>query len=271
MPLLSGPIMAHFVEKYGCRKMTAVGGAISCFGFILSSLCNSVEGLYLTIGIIGGLGLSAAYIVGLVTVERWFKTHRSLAIGIVSAGTGFGTFVLPPITQCFLNVFEWKLTIICLSGFLMIMPIVAVFLDDPPWKIKEAIVNRQRKLDYISIKTSADEEKEIRTIHTAKCASFVDFSHFRDRNFALLSLSSFAIYTLYNTAFYFLPELLKGTDLDSATYIACIGFFLMLGMVFLGWCADQKSINIVILNSGCVLGNKTSSISHFCSKSFNIF
>lgn len=256
MPLLSGPIMAKFVERFGCKKMTAIGGAISCLGFILSSLCNSVEGLYLTIGVIGGLGLSAAYIVGLVTVERWFKTHRSLAIGIVSAGTGFGTFILPPITQCFLNAFEWKLTIIGLSGFLMLMPIIAVFLDDPPWRIKENVDKKKRRIEYITIKTSPEEEKHARE-NSHKCGALsLDFSHFRDRNFTLLSLSSFAIYTLYNTAFYFLPELLKDTGLDSASYIACTGFFLMFGMVFLGWAADQEEINIVYLNFICVLGRR---------------
>jgi MFS family permease len=254
MPLLSGPIMAKCVDKFGCKRMTAVGGAISCFGFIISSLCRSVEELYLTIGIVSGLGLSAAYIVGLVTVERWFKDHRSLAIGIVSAGTGFGTFILPPITQSFLDAFGWKLTIIGLSGFLMLMPIIAVFLDDPPWKIKEALEKKQRKTDYITIKTSPEEKDRVRSYK--KCGSFsLDFSHFHDRNFTLLSLSSFAIYMLYNTAFYFLPELLKDSNHVSA-YIACTGLFLMFGMVFLGWAADRKEINIIYLNFGCVLGRK---------------
>jgi MFS family permease len=231
MPLLSGPIMAQFVEKYGCKRMTAVGGTISCFGFILSSLCNSVEGLYLTIGVVGGLGLSAAYIVGLVTVERWFKTHRSLAIGIVSAGTGFGTFVLPPITQCFLNAFEWKLTIICLSGFLMVLPIIAVFLDDPPKFAEE-----------MSEKTAEKQSK------------FFEFYSFTDQNFALLSLSTFLIYAFFNTAIYFLPELLKDSQFDSGNFIAIIGISLMFGMVFLGWCADQKGIKVVWLTCICVLG-----------------
>lgn len=87
-PLLSGPIMSKLIERYGCKRMTIIGGAIGAFGFIISSLCNSIEQLYFTIGIVGGLGLSSSFIVGLLSVERWFESKRNLAIGIVSSGTG---------------------------------------------------------------------------------------------------------------------------------------------------------------------------------------
>lgn len=81
-PLLSGPFMSKLIEKYGCKRMTMIGGAIGSLGFILSAMCTSIEQLYIAVGIIGGSGLSSAYIVGLLTVERWFDAKRSLAIGM---------------------------------------------------------------------------------------------------------------------------------------------------------------------------------------------
>lgn len=213
MPLMSGPLMAKFIEKYGCKKMTAIGGSISCVGFIFSTLCNSVEGLYLTIGFIGGAGLSAAYIVGLVSVERWFKARRSLAIGIVSAGTGFGTFVLPPLVQIVLNSFGWKIAIFGLSALIMLLPIIAVFLDDPPWKIEE--------------NQDTNNQKE---------ANLISFNYFLNRNFMLLSFATFLVYAFFNTAIYFLPELLEEHHLEdkSGMFTAVIGLSLMFGMVILG-------------------------------------
>lgn len=44
VPLLCGPIMSNLVDKYGCRKMTVVGGLLSGIGFVLASLCDSIEG-----------------------------------------------------------------------------------------------------------------------------------------------------------------------------------------------------------------------------------
>lgn len=168
---------------------------------------------------------------GLVAVERWFKKHRSLAIGIVSAGTGFGTFVIPPVTQLFLNAFDWKITMISLSGFVMVMPIAAVFLDDPP-------------------KYDSDEACDKVTEKTSK---FIDFSHFRNKSFVSLSAVTFLVYAFFNTAIYFLPELLKDSERDCGSFIALIGIALMFGMVTLGWWADQD-VNVIWLNVVCVLG-----------------
>ena len=251
MPLLTAPIMAKFVEDYGCKRMTVIGGAISAFGFIVSSLCNSVDQLYLTIGLIGGSGLSAAYIVGLVSVERWFEARRSLAIGIVSAGTGFGTFIFPPIAQYCLDVLQWRVTIVVLSGLLMLIPLIGVFLDDPPWK---NIEKQERKFDKIPFNINTTLTKGHKIMRRLK--TLVDFSHFQNKSFGLLGISSFAIYTLYNVAFYFLPELLRDSDLESAYFISITGFFLMLGMISLGWISDFKGTNVFMLNSACVLSKK---------------
>lgn len=75
-PLLFGPFMSKLIERYGCKKMTMIGSAVGALGFIASSLCTSIEQLYITVGVIGGAGLSSAYIVGLLTVERWFDARR---------------------------------------------------------------------------------------------------------------------------------------------------------------------------------------------------
>lgn len=62
IPLLVGPIMSNLVDKYGCRRMTLIGGVVSASGFALGSICNSIEMLYLTFGVISGLGLGMYYL-----------------------------------------------------------------------------------------------------------------------------------------------------------------------------------------------------------------
>lgn len=253
-PLLLGPVTSKLIERFGCKKMTIIGGAIGSFGFIISSLCTSINQLYVTIGIIGGAGLSSAYIVGLLTVERWFETKRSLAIGIVSAGTGFGTFIFPPITQFFLEKFKWRLTLVSLSGLLMVVSLVGAFLDEPPWKIEEDFRKKAEAYDRRSLTSNGEQRHGKRFLEKLK--TFVDFSHFKDRNFALLGLTTFIIYALYNTAIYFLSEMLKDfnyTESQSATFLSVIGFFLTLGMLTLGWVADRKFTNVVTVNGLCVL------------------
>lgn len=255
-PLLSGPIMSKLIERYGCKRMTIITGAIGSFGFIISSLCTSIEQLYFTVGIIGGIGLSSAFVVGLLTVERWFEEKRSLAIGIVSAGTGFGTFIFPPITQFFLDKFGWRLTLVSLSSLLMVVSLIGAFLDDPAWVIEEHSAQKADAIERKRLNGGVNQAKNF----SERLKTFVDFSHFKNANFALLGLTTFIIYALYNTAIYFMTELLKNfdyTENQSANFLSVIGFFLMLGMVALGWLADRSFTNVVYLNAACVLGESS--------------
>uniref|UniRef100_A0A6P7FY16 Monocarboxylate transporter 9-like n=1 Tax=Diabrotica virgifera virgifera TaxID=50390 RepID=A0A6P7FY16_DIAVI len=56
MPLLAGPIGSAMVDRYGCIYMTVLGSLISTSGFILSMFVKSLTMLYITFGIIGGIG-----------------------------------------------------------------------------------------------------------------------------------------------------------------------------------------------------------------------
>lgn len=241
VPLLTGPIASKLIDRFGCRQMVIAGGFLSAFGFAMSSICQSIEQLYITIGIIGGIGLSSAYIVGLLSVERWFESKRSLAIGIVSAGTGFGTFIFAPITQFSLDNSDWRKTMIYLSGALLIVCLCGLFLIDPKWKIHEDKLKTIKHLPLKSMKSS----------------SFVDFSFFRDRNFLLLGLSTFVIYALYPIPMYYMTELLSPhgyAERDSAQFISLIGFFLTFGMIGLGWLTDRSYCkeHVVTANAICV-------------------
>lgn len=63
VPLLAGPIMSNLVDKYGCRTMTMIGGLLACLGFMLAAISDSVELLYLTFGVIAGIGLGVGKLV----------------------------------------------------------------------------------------------------------------------------------------------------------------------------------------------------------------
>jgi MFS transporter, MCT family, solute carrier family 16 (monocarboxylic acid transporters), member 14 len=64
VPLLVGPIMSNLVDKYGCQKMTMIGGLFGCVGFMLSAMTSSIEVMFITFGVIAGLGLGVIYVTG---------------------------------------------------------------------------------------------------------------------------------------------------------------------------------------------------------------
>lgn len=81
VPLISGPVMSNLVDKYGCQKMTMIGGVFGCAGFVLSAYSNSIEMLCFTFGIISGLGLGVIYVTAVVSIAFYFDAKRTFATG----------------------------------------------------------------------------------------------------------------------------------------------------------------------------------------------
>lgn len=128
IPLLSGPIMSNLVDNYGCRRMTIIGGLIAGTGFVLAAFVDSVEMMYLTFGVIAGLGIGICYVTAVVCVALWFDKRRTLATGIGASGTGIGTFVYAPLTQFLISKFEWRVTILVLAVTMYCIWCVLIFL-----------------------------------------------------------------------------------------------------------------------------------------------
>ncbi|KAH8339855.1 hypothetical protein KR067_000805 [Drosophila pandora] len=137
VPLLMGPIWSNLVDKYGCRKMTIIGGVVSAFGFALSSFCNSIEMLMLTFGIISGLGLGIGYVTAVVSIAFWFDKKRTFATGIGASGTGIGTFVYARLTSYLIESYGWRGATLILGGTMLNACVCGALMRDPDWLIEE--------------------------------------------------------------------------------------------------------------------------------------
>lgn len=133
VPLLSGPVMSNLVDTYGCQRMTIIGGVLSCIGFVLASMANSVEQLYWTFGVIGGLGLGIGYVTAVCSVVGWFDKRRTFATGIGASGTGIGTFLYAPLTQYLIESYGWRGTCLILAGTLFNISVCGCLMLDPEW------------------------------------------------------------------------------------------------------------------------------------------
>ncbi|GLV44577.1 chaski [Carabus blaptoides fortunei] len=137
VPLMSGPVMSALVDRYGCRKMTIAGGLISATGFVISSRVNSIEVMYLTFGVLAGVGLGLCYVTAVVSIAFWFDKRRNLAVGLGACGTGIGTFVYAPLTQFFIDEFGWRGSTMLLAGTFLQMCVCGCLMRDPDWWIAE--------------------------------------------------------------------------------------------------------------------------------------
>lgn len=150
VPLLSGPIMSNLVDRYGCRRMTIIGGLLSGTGFILAAFSTSVEMLYWTFGVIGGLGLGIGYVTAVVSIAFWFDKKRTFATGIGASGTGLGTFLYAPFTQWLIKIYGWRGCCLILAGTLFNLCVFGALMRDPDWLIENKLESRSQSVATIS-------------------------------------------------------------------------------------------------------------------------
>jgi len=83
-------------DKVGPRTVAMLGVTLWGAGNVLAGLGTSALGapwLYVSYGIIGGVGAGMAYITPLSMVTKWFPDRKGLAGGLVAGAFGLGAFV----------------------------------------------------------------------------------------------------------------------------------------------------------------------------------
>ena len=81
-------------DKVGPRTVAMTGGVLVGAGFILSGILGStLTGLYISFGVIAGLGLGAAYVTPIAVTVKWWPDKRGLMTGLVVLGFGAGAII----------------------------------------------------------------------------------------------------------------------------------------------------------------------------------
>ncbi len=87
------PLQGWLIDRFGPRLLIAVGGALSGLGWVLAAYATSLWTLYLSYGIVCGLGTGIVYVGVVGQVVRWFPDARGFAAGMVAAGYGMGAIL----------------------------------------------------------------------------------------------------------------------------------------------------------------------------------
>uniref|UniRef100_A0A667WR40 Solute carrier family 16 member 3 n=1 Tax=Myripristis murdjan TaxID=586833 RepID=A0A667WR40_9TELE len=78
----TGPLCSVLVNKFGCRPVMMVGGLFASLGMIMASFATSIIHIYLSTGVVTGLGLALNFQPSLIMLNRYFSEKRPLANGL---------------------------------------------------------------------------------------------------------------------------------------------------------------------------------------------
>src|SRR3954468_14411271 len=124
-------------DRYGPRPVAFGGVVLYSIGIMLASLVSSSGQLWLlvaTYGVLGGIGLGAAYITPIAMLAKWFPDRRGLITGIAVAGFGFGAVLTAPVAKSLLNGTDDKPSVFLPLGIAYLVAGVAgalVFRNPP--------------------------------------------------------------------------------------------------------------------------------------------
>jgi OFA family oxalate/formate antiporter-like MFS transporter len=127
-----------WLNKKGPRVVALTGGFLYGLGVFLASFsADRLWWLYLSYGLIGGIGLGFSYIVPVAVLVKWFPDRRGLITGVAVGGFGAGALVTAPAANALIQSVGVLPTFAYLGvAYLVVTMATGFFMQNPPegWK-----------------------------------------------------------------------------------------------------------------------------------------
>ena len=137
---LGSVIGGKLAAKFSTRSVVIFGGFILFAGFFLASFITKAFpwGLWITYGIMGGLGMGFTYSTTIACAQKWFPDKRGLITGIIVSAIGFGGVIFTPLIESLIKNFggpqvgEFKTFRVLSIVFLTVCTIGGLAMKNPP-------------------------------------------------------------------------------------------------------------------------------------------
>ena len=87
------PWQGVLVDRFGPRLLLSIGAVVTGLSWVLASQASSLAALYVSYGLLGGIGTGIIYVGVIGHMVQWFPDKRGLATGFAAAGYGIGALL----------------------------------------------------------------------------------------------------------------------------------------------------------------------------------
>lgn len=115
-------------DRLGPRIVCSAGMALIALGLLATSWATSLLAVYVSYGLLVGLGIALVYTPSIASVQPWFTTRRGLAGGIASSGVGAGTLLVPVLVAMAMGSMPWREAMQVLALGVLVLGLLAAAL-----------------------------------------------------------------------------------------------------------------------------------------------
>ncbi|KAM4536924.1 monocarboxylate transporter 13 isoform 1-T1 [Odontesthes bonariensis] len=233
------PLGAALCNAYNTRMVVMAGGFLAALGLILASQATCLVHLYLTMGLISGLGWGLVFSPMVATVMAHFTRRRTLALGLGFSSIGISSFAFNPLFQLLVETYAWRGALLILGGLsLNIVPCGALIRPQPRSKAPEKQVDSQSRSSWADV--------------LQRVSSYLELSLLFERPYVTYTLGI----TLFNVG-YFVPyfhlvahsRLAGFSEYQAAFVMSAAGATDILGRILSGWFSDLGHFRLIHLLS----------------------
>jgi MFS family permease len=126
-------------DRFGPRIVVLAGSLLLGLGLVLASDASSLVEFQLLFGLFIGAAAGAFYAPMMALASAWFEQNRSLAVALVSAGSGVAPLTVAPFARWLIDAYGWRpaMMIVGIAAMALLLP-AALLTRRPPVVLKVA-------------------------------------------------------------------------------------------------------------------------------------
>ncbi|CAN5621583.1 MFS transporter [soil metagenome] len=121
-------------DRWGVRPVVLSGTALLGIGLVATSYAADLLQFQLLFGGLVGIAGGAFYAPLMTVATAWFERHRSLAVALISAGTGMAPLLVAPIVRWMITAYDWRTAMLVLgiAATIVVVPAALLIRKPPP-------------------------------------------------------------------------------------------------------------------------------------------
>jgi sugar phosphate permease len=239
---LAAPFAGGLIMRYGMRKILAVAGVLALIGLVMTAFMTSRAEMWIGMGVLLGIapGLTALQLAAVIS-SRWFTARRGLVVGLLNGSVATGTLIFMPLGAWIAEHWGWRVALIPSGVGLLAMLILFLLLGKerpqdlglaPYGETSIPPVPATPTTGFMTISFHALQIASTRLVFWVLALTFF-----------ICGLSSYGL-----TATHFVPFCgdLGFPLVTSASFLALIGVFDLVGTIGSGWLSDRYDNRLLL-------------------------